>query len=1243
MALHQKAKTMNIETTNRKQQSDLLERALKDRILIIDGAMGSLIQSYELEEQDYRGERFEDHSSDLKGNNDLLSITRPDVIQEIHRAYLDVGADVIETNTFNSTAIAQDDYNLSAIVCELNLAGAKLARQEADRKTLENPDKPRFVAGVLGPTPRTASLSPDVNDPSARNISFDQLVDDYYLACKALCEGGSDLILIETIFDTLNAKAAIFAVKKAFDDQGYELPIMISVTFPDISGRVLSGQSPEAFWNAVAHARPLIVGTNCGRRFKEIRPFAEELALAADCNFSGHFNAGLPNAFGEYDESPEDMQAELRDFAQRGFLNLVGGCCGTTPEHIKAIAEAVNGIAPRTIPNPEAACRLSGLEPLTIKADSLFVNVGERCNVTGSARFKRLVIDDDYETALEVAREQVENGAQIVDINMDEGMLDAHHAMTHFLKLVATEPDICRVPIMIDSSKWDIIEAGLKCVAGKSIVNSISLKEGEQEFIEKAQLCLRYGAAVVIMAFDEEGQADTLARKIAICEKSYRVLVDIVGFRPSDIIFDPNIFAIATGIDEHNNYAVDFIEAIKWIKHNLPGALISGGVSNVSFSFRGNNPVREAIHSVFLYHSIKAGLDMGIVNAGQLAVYDDLDEDLRNTVEDVVLNRDAGGTERLLELAEKYRDTESEYVSKDNLAWRDEPVSKRLEHALVKGINSFIIEDTEEARLQFERPIQVIEGPLMDGMNVVGDLFGEGKMFLPQVVKSARVMKQAVAHLQPFIEQAKDGGSQTSGKVLMATVKGDVHDIGKNIVGVVLQCNNFEVIDLGVMVACDEILRQAKELQVDIIGLSGLITPSLDEMAHVASEMQRQGFSIPLLIGGATTSKAHTAVKIEPNYSNDATLYVPDASRSVAVATQLISDELKADYVKSVKEDYKLVRERHANRKPKAEQLPYEQACERRFKFDWKNYTPPEPEFTGIRVIEDYPIAELIERIDWTPFFITWELAGKFPQILEDEKVGMAASQLYEDAQAMLKRFIDEKLLTARAVYGFWHANSSNNDDIELYEDQSRDNSIATLHHLRQQTDKVNGQPNFSLADYVAPTDSGVDDYIGGFVVSTGFGLDTLVAEFENNNDDYNSILAKALADRLAEAFAETLHLQVRKQYWGYAADEKLDNQQLIKESYRGIRPAPGYPACPDHTEKETLFKLLSVQQNIGVELTESYAMTPAASVSGFYFSHPDARYFAVGKIGPDQLQSLAQRKGISTQEMERWLRPNLN
>ena len=924
---------------NREQRIEALKQSLKDRILTIDGAMGSLIQSYGLEEADYRGEQYAEHSSDLKGNNDLLSITRPDVISEIHQAYLNVGADIIETNTFNSTGIAQEDYNLASEAYQLNVQGARLAREVVDKQTATTPDKPRFVAGVLGPTPRTASISPDVNDPAARNITFDTLAEDYYQATLALIEGGSDIILIETIFDTLNAKAAIFGVKQAFEELGFELPIMISVTFPDISGRVLSGQSPEAFWNAIAHARPLIVGTNCGRRFKEIRPFAEELANAADCYFSGHFNAGLPNAFGEYDETPEDMQGELREFAERGFLNIVGGCCGTTPAHIEAIAQAVEGVTPRQLKEPVANCRLSGLEPFNIAPDSLFVNVGERCNVTGSAKFKRLIIEEDYATALEVAQEQVENGAQVIDINMDEGMLDAEKAIVTFLNLIASEPDISRVPIMVDSSKWEVIEAGLKCIQGKPVVNSISLKEGEAEFIEKAELCLKYGAAVVVMAFDEDGQADTFERKTEICQRSYEVLTEKVGFAPQDIIFDPNIFAVATGIEEHNNYAVDFIEATAWIKKNLPGASVSGGVSNVSFSFRGNNAVREAIHSVFLYHAIRAGLDMGIVNAGQLAVYDDLPTELREAVEDVVLNRDPEATERLLDLAEQYRGDGTSQSKVENLEWREAPVTKRLEHALVKGINTYIIEDTEEARQQFDRPIQVIEGPLMDGMNVVGDLFGEGKMFLPQVVKSARVMKQAVAHLQPYIEDEKSEGSQSNGKILMATVKGDVHDIGKNIVGVVLQCNNFEVIDMGVMVSCDDILTKAKEENVDIVGLSGLITPSLDEMTHVASEMQRQGFSVPLMIGGATTSKAHTAVKIEPHYKNDSAIYVADASRSVSVATQLMSDELKAGFIANTRQEYEKVRERHANRKPRAKNLPYEEAVKRGTNIDWQNYT----------------------------------------------------------------------------------------------------------------------------------------------------------------------------------------------------------------------------------------------------------------------------------------------------------------
>ncbi len=1222
--------------------SSTLQDALSRRILIIDGAMGTMIQERGLQEADYRGERFADHPSDLKGNNDLLCLTQPDIIRDIHTAYLDAGADIIETNSFNSTAVAQDDYNLGAIVEDLNLAAARVAREAADAATAKNPDKPRFVAGVLGPTPRTASISPDVNDPGARNISYGELVKDYSVATRALIKGGVDILLVETIFDTLNAKAAVFAIKSVFAELGQELPVMISVTYPDMSGRNLSGQNPEAFWNAIAHAKPLIVGTNCGRRFSEVRPFAEELANAADCYFSGHFNAGLPNAFGEYDETPEDLAAELREFAERGFLNLVGGCCGTGPDHIRAIAEAVADVAPRTPPQPELSCRLSGLEPFNIKSDSLFVNVGERCNVTGSARFKRLILEEDYDTALDVARHQVENGAQVIDINMDEGMLDAENAMVTFLNLVASEPDISRVPIMVDSSKWEVIEAGLRCIQGKPVVNSISLKEGEADFIEKAELCLRYGAAVVVMAFDEEGQADSLERKAEICKRSYDILVDQVGFPPQDIIFDPNIFAIATGIEEHNNYAVDFIEATQYIREQLPGAMVSGGVSNVSFSFRGNNPVREAIHSVFLYHAIRAGLSMGIVNAGQLAVYDDLPEDLREAVEDVVLNRREDSTERLLELAERYRDSGGQQAREEDLSWREAPVAKRLEYALVKGINSYIEEDAEEARQSSDRPIQVIEGPLMDGMNVVGDLFGEGKMFLPQVVKSARVMKQAVAYLQPYIEAEKSEDSKSNGKILMATVKGDVHDIGKNIVGVVLQCNNFEVIDMGVMVPCEDILRVANDEQVDIIGLSGLITPSLDEMVHVASEMQRNGFSVPLMIGGATTSKAHTAVKIEPSYQNDLTVYVPDASRSVSVATQLVSDS-KADFVGERRDEYTQVRERMANRRPKAERLAFAEAQAQAFAPSWDGYQPPVPAFTGVRSLDDYPLEALVDTIDWTPFFITWELAGKYPAILEDEVVGETASQLFADAQAMLKQIIEEKWLTARAAFGFWPASKVGSDDIAVYADPERKERLATLHHLRQQTKMVNGKPNLSLADYVAPEGCGVEDYVGGFVVTTGIGLDAKVAEFDAAHDDYNSILLKALADRLAEAFAEHLHLRVRREYWGYAEQEALSNEELIREKYRGIRPAPGYPACPDHTEKETLFRLLDATSNTGVELTEHFAMTPTASVSGFYFSHPDARYFAVGQIARDQVEDLARRKQVAVEDVERWLRPNLD
>jgi 5-methyltetrahydrofolate--homocysteine methyltransferase len=1226
----------------KRQTEHSLEQALKQRILVLDGAMGTMIQAEELQEADYRGERFADHAGDLKGNNDLLSLTQPDLIARIHRRYLEAGADIIATNTFNSTAVAQGDYELSALAPELNLAGARIARQVADEISARDPARPRYVAGVLGPTPRTASISPDVNDPGARNIHFAELYQDYAAATRALIEGGADLLMIETIFDTLNAKAAIFAVQSVFEELDIELPLMISVTFPDISGRVLSGQSPEAFWNSIAHAKPLIVGSNCGRRFKEIRPFLEELATVADCYFSAHLNAGLPNAFGEYDESPEDMFEDFRGFAQRGFLNLAGGCCGTTPHHIEAIARAVRDVPPRPLPEREPACRLSGLEPFNIGADSLFVNVGERCNVTGSARFKRLVLDGNYEAALEVARAQVEDGAQIIDVNMDEGMLDAEEAMVTFLNLVASEPDISRVPIMVDSSRWNVIEAGLRCIQGKPVVNSISLKSGEEEFIHQARLCKRYGAAVVVMAFDEQGQADNLQRRKDICRRTWELLVDKVGFNPNDIIFDPNIFAVATGIEEHNNYAVEFIEATRYIKDFLPGALVSGGVSNVSFSFRGNNVVREAIHSVFLYHAIRAGMSMGIVNAGQLAVYDELPGELREAVEDVILNRNDAGTERLLELAERYRDSGAGNERTEDLSWRDNPVSRRLEYALVKGINGWILEDAEEARQQFAHPIEVIEGPLMDGMNVVGDLFGEGKMFLPQVVKSARVMKQAVAYLQPYIEAEKTTSTQTNGKIVMATVKGDVHDIGKNIVGVVLQCNNFEVIDLGVMVHCEEILRVAREEKADIIGLSGLITPSLDEMVHVASEMQRQDFQLPLMIGGATTSKAHTAVKIEPRYSNDLVVYVPDASRSVSVATQLMGLG-KPKFVAERRQEYIGVRERVAARKPRTRQLKYTEAVARAPDLDWQQYTPPRPSFIGTRVFEDFPLEKLVDTIDWTPFFISWELAGKYPKIFDDAVVGPQARELFADAQALLLRMVSERLITASATIGFWPAARNGSDDIDLFADDNRDQVIATLHHLRQQMDKPNGEPNLCLADYIAPPEAGVPDYIGAFCVTTGHGVDALSDSFLADHDDYNSIMVKALADRLAESFAEYLHRWVRTELWGYAPDEQLSNEELVRERYRGIRPAPGYPACPDHTEKAALFDLLQAPATCGVTLSDNFAMTPASSVSGFYFSHPEARYFAVGKISRDQVASVAARKDMRLDEIERWLAPVLD
>ena len=1220
----------------------LLEQILKQRIVIIDGAMGTMIQTENLVEADYRGERFADHGSDVKGNNELLSLTRPDIIAKIHRQYLEAGADIIETNTFGSTAVAQGDYDLGHLASEQNLESAKIARKVADEITAKTPDRPRFVAGVLGPTPKTASISPDVNDPGARSISFDALRADYANSTRALIAGGADLILIETIFDALNAKAAIFAVKEVFEELGQELPLMISVTFPDISGRILSGQNPEAFWNAVAHAQPLIIGSNCGRRYQEVRPFIEDLSNVSDCYFSAHLNAGLPNAFGDFDETPEIMEKDYREFAERGFLNLAGGCCGTTPAHIRAIAHACEGVKPRAIPKLKPACRLSGLEAFNIQADSLFINIGERCNVTGSAKFKRLILDGYYDDALAVARAQVEDGAQIIDINMDEGMLDAEVAMVTFLNLVASEPDISRVPIMVDSSKWNVIEAGLKCIQGKAVVNSISLKAGEEEFLTQAKLCQQYGAAVVVMAFDENGQADNLQRRKDICKRCYDLLVGELNFNPNDIIFDPNIFAVATGIEEHNNYAVEFIEATRYIKAELPGALVSGGVSNVSFSFRGNDAVREAIHSVFLYHAIKAGMDMGIVNAGQLAVYDELPKDLREAVEDVILNRRDDGTERLLDVADRYRSTGGGEARVEDLSWREQSVEKRLAHALVKGITTWIVEDAEEARQKFDRPIQVIEGPLMDGMNIVGDLFGDGKMFLPQVVKSARVMKQAVAHLQPYIELEKDGGNSTNGKILMATVKGDVHDIGKNIVGIVLQCNNFEVIDLGVMVPCEKILQVAKDENVDIIGLSGLITPSLDEMVHVASEMQRLEISVPVMIGGATTSKAHTAVKIDPQYDRDVIVYVPDASRSVAVATQLLG-LAKTKFVSDLHDEYIVVRERVANRKPREREIAYPAAVANGLQLDWQTYQPPRPTFIGTRVYDNFPLEQLVDTIDWTPFFITWELAGKFPKILDDKIVGEQARELYQDAQVMLTRIVDENLLIAKAVVGFWPCARTGPDELSVYADESRSDVIATLQHLRQQTEKQGGKPNASLADFVAPVDAEAKDYIGGFCVTAGHGVDTLAAEFEAQHDDYNSILLKSLADRLAESFTEYLHRLVRRELWGYDSDESLSTQELISEGYKGIRPAPGYPACPDHTEKVALFELLDATNACDVSLSENFAMTPASSVSGFYFSHPESRYFAVGKIGKDQVQDLALRKNESIDVTERWLRPNLN
>ncbi|HKD53619.1 MAG TPA: methionine synthase [Steroidobacteraceae bacterium] len=1229
-----------VDETERRTRIERLKGMLGERIVFLDGAMGTMIQRHKLDEAGYRGARLRAHGHDLKGNNDILTLTRPELVSDIHRAYLAAGADIIETNTFNSTRISQADYATTALVPELNYRAAHLARHAAD-EFAGSGGGPRFVAGALGPTNRMTSMSPDVNDPAYRSVTFDQMVAAYLEAARGLLLGGADLLLIETIFDTLNAKAAIYAALTLFDETGITLPLAISGTITDASGRILSGQTTSAFWNSIRHAQPLFVGLNCALGGQQLRPYIEELATAAgDTYVCAYPNAGLPNAFGEYDESPAETAAILREYGESGLVNVVGGCCGTTPEHIRLLHEGLRSQAPRRLVVPPVQCRLAGLEPLNIDDSSLFVNVGERTNVTGSAKFRKLIEANDYTAALEVARQQVTSGAQMIDVNMDEGMLDSEAAMVRFLNLIAAEPDIARVPVMIDSSKWSVLEAGLKCVQGKPIVNSISLKEGEAIFVEHARKLRRYGAAAVIMAFDEQGQADTVERRVAICARAYRILTQQVGFPPEDIVFDPNIFAIATGIEEHNGYGVAFIEATRRIKRELPHVLVSGGVSNVSFSFRGNDPVREAMHSVFLYHAIAAGMDMGIVNAGQLGVYEQLDPALRAACEDVVLNRRPDATERLLEIAARFKGDAGARRGED-LEWRKLPVNKRLEHALVKGIDDYIIEDTEAARLTSERPLQVIEGPLMDGMNVVGDLFGAGKMFLPQVVKSARVMKRAVAHLVPFIEDSKDANvKRSNGRIVVATVKGDVHDIGKNIVGVVLQCNNFEVIDLGVMVPCEKILETARREQADLIGLSGLITPSLDEMVHVAKEMQRQGFAVPLLIGGATTSPAHTSVKIALQYQSPV-VYVKDASRAVGVCQTLTQPAQRASFVARVNEEHERRREQHAAKKVKLPELSLAAARANHRRIDWRAYTVPAPRVPGVQRFDDYPLTELLGYIDWMPFFNAWEFAGRFPDILTDPVVGEAASNLYADARRMLKSVIAERWLTARAVIGLFAANAVG-DDVELYAGEARGEPLTRLNFLRQQKGKPDGQPHECLADYVAPQTSGVRDYFGAFAVTAGIGIEEHLARFERAHDDYSAIMLKALADRLAEAAAEHFHERVRRELWGYAAAEALTNEQLVREEYRGIRPAPGYPACPDHTEKTKLWRLLEVERSTGIRLTDSYAMYPTAAVSGWYIGHPQARYFAVGKIDREQAADYAGRKGMTLQEAERWLAPNL-
>ncbi|KKW64488.1 methionine synthase [Mycolicibacterium elephantis] len=1235
---------MTFEPNIRPDSTDALTSTLRQRIMVIDGAMGTAIQRDRPDEAGYRGERFKDWPSDLQGNNDLLNLTQPQIIEAIHREYLEAGADIIETNTFNANAVSLSDYGMAELAYELNYAGAALARAACDQYSTA--DAPRYVAGALGPTTRTASISPDVNDPGARNVTYDQLVDAYLEAAKGLVDGGADIILVETIFDTLNAKAAVFAIETLFEERGRRWPVIISGTITDASGRTLSGQVTEAFWNSVRHAQPLAVGLNCALGAPEMRPYIAEIARIADTFVSCYPNAGLPNAFAEYDETPERQAGYVADFAEAGFVNLVGGCCGTTPAHIAEIAKVVEGKPPRQVPEIPVATRLSGLEPLNIDDNSLFVNIGERTNITGSARFRNLIKAEDYDTALSVALQQVEAGAQVIDINMDEGMIDGVAAMDRFTRLIASEPDISRVPVMIDSSKWEVIEAGLKNVQGKPIVNSISLKEGEEKFVHDARLCRKYGAAVVVMAFDEQGQADNLERRKEICGRAYRILTEQVGFPAEDIIFDPNCFALATGIEEHATYGIDFIEACAWIKENLPGVHLSGGISNVSFSFRGNNPVREAIHAVFLYHAINAGLDMGIVNAGALVPYDSIDPELRDRIEDVVLNRRPDAAERLLEIAERFNSTEK---SDDSSAaeWRNLPVRERITHALVKGIDAHVDDDTEELRAEIAaaggRPIEVIEGPLMDGMNVVGDLFGSGKMFLPQVVKSARVMKKAVAYLLPFIEAEKQPGDaeHTNGTIVMATVKGDVHDIGKNIVGVVLQCNNYTVIDLGVMVPAQKILAAVEEHNADIVGLSGLITPSLDEMVNFAVEMEREGLQIPLLIGGATTSRAHTAVKVAPRRSGPV-VWVKDASRSVPVAAALLDDKQRAALLEETAKDYAALRERHAQKNERP-MLTLEKARANRTPIDWDGYTPPVPaQGTGIWDFHDYDLAELREYIDWQPFFNAWEMKGRFPDILNNPATGETARKLYDDAQTMLDTLIKEKWLTANGVIGFFPANAVG-DDIEVYTDDTRTEVLATLHNLRQQGEHRQGIPNRSLGDFVAPKETGLRDYIGAFAVTAGLGSQDKIMEFKAALDDYSAILLESLADRLAEAFAERMHQRVRTEFWGYQPEEHLDNDALIAEKYVGIRPAPGYPACPEHTEKTTLWRLMDVHSRTGIELTESMAMWPGAAVSGWYFSHPQSQYFVVGRVAQDQVADYAKRKGWTLKEAERWLSSNLS